>query len=179
MGYAYADLGDMQAAQEIVDFLESVEQTEQADTLSRYMYKVDPPKLVFAHSSSTFMFSMGKGAPLVALNSYLMNADASKTFSMTLQFDKAMDRESVESPANWLIGRAAGQGPGQSYNFGLRIPSTEVRIKSIPDSVVYDAEKLTATVYFSRSNRIPPPTAPSTLPTSSSSSAARTSTACR
>jgi tetratricopeptide (TPR) repeat protein len=148
MGYTYADMGDMEKAQEMVAFLESNEQLASADTLSRYMYKVDPPKMVFAHSSSSFPFSMGKGTPLVALNSYLMNPDASKTLTMTIQFDKAMDRESVEVPANWLISRAIGQGPGQAYNFGLGIPSTEIRIKSIPDAVTWDAENMTATVYF-------------------------------
>ena len=148
IGYAYADMGDMENAQKMVSHLEGVEQTDLADTLSRYMYKVDPPKMVFAHSSSTFLFSMGRGTPLVALNSYLMNADASKTLSMTIQFDKAMDRESVENPLNWQIGRAAAGGPGQSYNFGMRIPSTEVTPRTIPDTVTYDPENLTATVYF-------------------------------
>jgi|WetSurSiteA1Bulk_404760.scaffolds.fasta_scaffold14364_2 Tfp pilus assembly protein PilF len=148
MGYAYADMGDMENAQKRVDYLESVEQPEVADTLSRYMYKVDPPKMVFAQSSSSFAFSLGKGTPLVVLNSYLMNANASKTFTMTIQFDKAMDRGSVENPANWLISRTTGQGPGQAYNFGLRIPSTEARIKTIPDAVTWDADNMTATVYF-------------------------------
>jgi Flp pilus assembly protein TadD len=148
MGYAYADMGDMEDAQKMVDHLESVEQAEAADTLSRYMYKVDPPKMVFAQSGSTFPFSLGGGTPLMFLNSYLVNAGASKTFTMTIQFDKAMDRDSVEDPANWLISRTAGEGPGQAYNFGLRIPSTEARIKAIPDAVTWDAENLTATVYF-------------------------------
>lgn len=148
MGYTYADMGDMENAQKMVDFLEKNEQLASADTLSRYMYKVDPPKMVFAHSSSSFPFSMGKGTPLVALNSYLMNPGASKTLTMTIQFDKAMDRESVENPANWLISRTTGQGPGQAYNFGLRIPSTEIGIKSIPDAVTWDAKNMTATVYF-------------------------------
>jgi tetratricopeptide (TPR) repeat protein len=148
IGYARADMGDMDGAQKMVDLLDKADQPALADTLSRYMYKVDPPKMVFAHSSSTFPFTMGKGTPLVALNTYLSNADASKTFSMEIQFDKKMDRESIEDPANWLIGRSTGAGPGQSYNFGMRIPSTEVRIKPIPDAVTWDDDNLTATVYF-------------------------------
>jgi hypothetical protein len=59
-----------------------------------------------------------------------------------------MDRGSVENPANWLISRTTGQGPGQAYNFGLRILSTEARIKTIPDAVTWDADNMTATVYF-------------------------------
>jgi tetratricopeptide (TPR) repeat protein len=148
IGYARADLGDMQGAQEMVDFLEKNEQGGLADTLSRYMYKVDPPKMVFAQSASSFQFSMGRGTPLVALDSYLMNADASKTFVLKIQFDKQMDRESVEDTANWQIGRSSGAGPGQSYNFGMRIPSTEVSIKPIPDAVTWDQKNLTASVYF-------------------------------
>jgi tetratricopeptide (TPR) repeat protein len=147
-GYAYADLGDMENAQKMVDSLEEVDQAEAADTLSRYMYKVDPPKMVFGQSTSSFLFSMGKGTPLVALNSYLMTAGASKTFTMTIQFDKKMDRESIENVANWQVSRAAGQGPGESYNFGLRIPPTEVRIGSLPESVAWDEDNQTATVYF-------------------------------
>jgi tetratricopeptide (TPR) repeat protein len=148
IGYARADMQDMDGAQAMVDLLEKNEEMGLADTLSRYMYKVDPPKMVFAQSSSTFMFSMGKGTPLVALDSYLMNAEAAKTFTMKIQFDKKMDRESIEDPANWQIGRSAGAGPGQSYNFGMRIPATEVRIKSVPDAVTWDEKNLTANIYF-------------------------------
>lgn len=147
-GYAYADMGDMDKAQAMVDELEGADQTDSADTLSRYMYKVDSPKMVFAQSESSFSFSMGKSTPLVALDSYLMNANASKNFTMTIQFDKAMDRESIENVGNWQITRAIGEGPGESYNFGASIPSTEVRINSTPISVYWDDDNLTATVYF-------------------------------
>jgi hypothetical protein len=67
---------------------------------------------------------------------------------MVIQFDKQMDRESVENVANWQISRAIGQGPGQAYNFGLSIPSTEVTISPIPQSVYYDETDLTAKVFF-------------------------------
>jgi tetratricopeptide (TPR) repeat protein len=147
-GYAYAELGDMERAQEMVDYLESVDQADAADTLSRYMYKVDPPKMLFGMSTSSFLFSMGKSTPLVALNSYLSPPGASRTLAMTIQFDKKMDRASIENVANWQISRAAGAGPGESYNFGLRIPATEVRIGGTPESVAWDEDNLTATVYF-------------------------------
>jgi len=149
MGYSYADLGDMESAQNMVDYLEKVEQTELADTLSRYMYKVDPPKMLFALSSSSFPFPMGRGTPLVALNSYLMNPGASKTLSITIQFDKQMERDSIENPANWQISRATGQGPGQAYNFGLPIAPNEARLSPIPSTVTWDEKNLTATVNFS------------------------------
>jgi tetratricopeptide (TPR) repeat protein len=148
MGYSYADMGDMESAQTMVDALERLEQTDLADTLSRYMYKVDPPKMLFAGSASTFAFPMGKGTPLVALNSYLMNPNAAKTLAITIRFDKQMDRDSIENPANWQISRATGQGPGQAYNFGLPVSANEARLSSIPSAVTWDADNLTATVYF-------------------------------
>lgn len=148
MGYSYADMGDMESAQNVVDTLKRLDQADLADTLSRYMYKVDPPKMLFANSSSSFPFPMGKGTPLVALNSYLMNPNASKTLSITIQFDKQMDRDSIENPVNWQISQATGQGPGQAYNFGLSISPNEAKLLPIPDAVTWDADNLTATVYF-------------------------------
>lgn len=149
MGYSYADLGEMESAQNVVDTLERLNQSEMADTLSRYMYKVDPPKMMFAQSASTFPFSLGKGTPLVALNSYLMTPGASKTMSIRIQFDKKMDRESIENVTNWQIGRAGGPGPGQAYNFGLPISPNEARLSPLPNAVTWDEKNLTATVYFS------------------------------
>jgi tetratricopeptide (TPR) repeat protein len=148
IGYAYADMGEMDKAQDIVDFLEIQEEDTLADTLSRYMYKVDPPKIMFAQSASTFPFLMAPKTPLSALDSYLADPNASKTFTMVIQFDKEMDRESVENVMNWQISRAIGQGPGQAYNFSLPIPSTEITVTPIPDSVYYNEQDLTATVFF-------------------------------
>ncbi len=148
LGYAYADMGDMESAQRMVDTLEGQDQADLADTLSRYMYKVDPPKMVYANSASSFPFPLGMRTPLVALNSYLMNANASTTVSITIQFDKKMDLDSIQNPVNWRIGRTTGQGPGQAYNFGLPIPSTEIALQPIPDAVTWDPDSLTAKVYF-------------------------------
>ncbi|CAB1068224.1 hypothetical protein JY97_07375 [Alkalispirochaeta odontotermitis] len=148
MGYTYADMGDMDQAQELVDFLEIQDQAVLADNLSRYMYKVDPPKIVYAQSASTFPFLMGSNTPISALDTYLESANATKTFTMRFQFDKAMDRESVENVANWQIDRAVGNGPGQAYNFGMSIPSTDIKISSLPKSVYYDSANYSATVFF-------------------------------
>jgi len=41
-----------------------------------------------------------------------------------------------------------GSGPGEAYNFGLPIPSTEVSLPALPTSVYYDSETWTATVKF-------------------------------
>ena len=147
IGYAFADMGLMERAREMVGFLE-IEAPELADTLSGYMYKVDPPKFEFAYATSTFSYYMPSRTPVSALDGYLKNADASKTLNMKFQFDKAMDRESVQNIFNWKIGRAAATGPGQAYNFGLPLPDTETEISLYPEHIYYDEEDRTATVYF-------------------------------
>jgi len=147
MGYAYADLGQMDEAQKIVDFLDSKE-SGLADILSGYMYKVDPPKFSFVDPRSTFLRAMPRNTLLSTLDDYLANAGASKTFSMIFQFDKEMDRESVEDTVNWTIKRSSGSGPGEMYNFGFPVPDTEVTLSLFPDYVFYDAETFSATVKF-------------------------------
>ena len=147
MGYAYADLGEMDEAQRIVDILEPMA-PELADTLSRHMYKVDPPKIISAHASSSFSYYFPWKTPLSSLDAYLTVPNGEKTFSLTLQFDKKMDRESVENVLNWNIRRSTQSGPGLAYNFGRPVPETEVMLSPFPKHVYYDAENLTATVYF-------------------------------
>lgn len=148
LGYNYADMGDMDAAQEMVTFLEEND-ADLADTLSRYMYKVDPPQIMFASSSSSFPKSMPMRTPLSVLDSYLANANATQTFTMELQFSKKMDRESVENIYNWSITRANGDSLIDKYNFGFSLPDTEVAPKAYPDFVYYDDQNLTAKLTFS------------------------------
>ena len=147
MGYAYADSGEIEKAEELFDFLED-KAPELADTLSRYLYKVDPPKISFASSESTFSYMAPRLTLLSNLDSYLENADAKKTFTMVFQFEKPMDRESVENRFNWQISRATGTGPGEAYNYGLPLPSTEVSLPDFPDSVYWDAETMAAKLQF-------------------------------
>ena len=147
LGYTYADMGEMDKAQQIVNSLESVA-PDLADTVSRYMYKVDPPKLMFPYEGEGFNYHLPWKTPLSSLDSYLSTPDSEKTFKMVFQFDKEMDRESVENVLNWNIGRSTQSGPGQAYNYGFPVPDTEVTLSPFPQSVNYDADNLTATVYF-------------------------------
>ena len=148
IGYAYADMGQMDMAQTKLDFLK-LEEPDLADTLDRYMYQVDPPKIMFASSyDSSFPYKMPFKTAVSALDSYLANADAEKKFTMVFQFDKAMDRESVENLVNWKIGRSTSSQPGRIYNYGLSIPSTEIQMSPFPDNVYYDSESFRATVTF-------------------------------
>ncbi|MBW2168177.1 MAG: tetratricopeptide repeat protein [Deltaproteobacteria bacterium] len=146
LGYAYADLGQMDEAREQKEFLEQ-EEPDLADMLSRYIYKAEPPKFRFVYSTD-FIYINSIKTPLSSLDAYLENADASKTFTMKFSFQKKMDRASVEDRFNWEITRASGSGPGQAYNFGMSIPSTDIKIQSYPDHVFYDSESLTASVKF-------------------------------
>jgi tetratricopeptide (TPR) repeat protein len=147
LGYAYADLGNIDEAERIVDTL-THNAPDLADTLSRYIYKMDPPKFMFAYADTGFNYQMPWKTPLSALDGYLATANAEKTFSMKFQLDKEMDRESVENVLNWSIGRSTQSGPGQAYNFGRPVPDTEVTLPPFPKHVYYDADNLTATVYF-------------------------------
>ena len=147
LGYAFADFGEMEEARRVADTLEHVA-PDLVDTLSRYMYKVDSPKITYAPAESTFGYSLTNNTSLAALDAYLANADASKSFSMIFQFDKQMDRESVENQLNWQISRSAQSGPGQTYNFNLPVPETEVNVHPIPENIYWDETKMTATVTF-------------------------------
>jgi tetratricopeptide (TPR) repeat protein len=148
IGYAYADMGQMDMAQTQLDFLTGAE-SDLADTLDRYMYKVDPPKIMFASSyDSSFPYKMNFRTAVSSLDSYLANADASKKFTMVFQFDKAMDRESVENLTNWQIGRSTSSQPGRIYNYGLQLSSTEIQMNPLPNNVYYNSESYQATVTF-------------------------------
>lgn len=71
-----------------------------------------------------------------------------KTFTLTFQYHKEMDRESVKNILNWWTGRSTQSGPEQIYNFGRPILDTEVTLLSFSNHVYYDADNLIATVYF-------------------------------
>ncbi len=147
IGYAYADMGQMEDAEKILEILEKNAPALE-DSLSRYMYKADPPKLAFAHAASTFSYRRTRMTSLKDLDSYLENANASKKFTVIFQFNKEMDRLSVEDRFNWKISRSSGTGPGEAYNYGFAVANTEIRLPSYPDHVYYDADSLTARVQF-------------------------------
>ena len=148
MGYALADAGQIEEATAIVDGIKD-KAPDLAATLSSYIYEVKPPKILFTHTtSSSFQYYMPARTPVSSLDAYLETTDAAKNFTMTFQFDKHMDRSEVEKVTNWRIGRSSGFGPGQAYNFGLKVPETEVTLFPYPVHVTYNAEEMSATVYF-------------------------------
>jgi Tfp pilus assembly protein PilF len=147
LGYAYADKGDLGKAEEIRDFLENKNKTW-SETLAGYIRKKTPPKIMFALTAGTFPHYFPPKTRVAALNDYLNTANAGRSFTVLFQFNKPMDRDSIENPGNWTICRSIGNGPGTQYNFGLPVPATESRIAPFPDSVFYDENNQTALVRF-------------------------------
>lgn len=147
IGYAYADMGEMDKAWEMVEFLEDKD-AALANTLDLYIDKVQPPRISFVWGSSTFRYSLSVNTPVSSLDTYLETADAEKSLTMKFYFNKDMDRSSVENQLNWSISRATGVGSGKAYNFGQAIPTTEITLSPIPDYVLYDSLAKTATVAF-------------------------------
>jgi tetratricopeptide (TPR) repeat protein len=147
LGFTLADAGRMDEAMAQFEYLEEKDENL-ADQLNRYIYKVDKPKIMFASSLSSFKFTMPMRTTLSALDSYLANANAEKTFTMIFQFDKEMDRESVEDIYNWEIKRSDKSGSGGKYNYGLSIDDTEITLPIYPANVYYDEKNLTATLRF-------------------------------
>jgi Tfp pilus assembly protein PilF len=147
MGYTYADAGEMDKAKEISGFLESKDASLSA-TLDGYISKATKPKILFAYADSTFPYFSKPNTQLSSLDSYLSNAGGQQTFTMTFQFNKAMDRASVEKSLNWSIRRSTESQPGMRYNNGLPVSSTEVNLPPYPTSIYYDADKMIATVRF-------------------------------
>jgi Flp pilus assembly protein TadD len=137
MGYAYADLGEMDQAQEVVDFLDKAilracRQLEQLHVQGRSAQ-------IFPGLLHRFFFSTHEHTVAVLGCLPRPIPTRSKTFTMKFVFDKEMDRESVENTLNWGIGRSTGSGPGEMYNFGLPVADTEITPPSYPDHVYYDA----------------------------------------
>ncbi len=147
MGYTYADAGMMDKAEAVKNDLEHKDSSN-AFLLNSYIGKMTPPKIMFAYADSTFRYFMAPRSPVSALDDYLVNAGAEKTLSISFQFNKEMDRESVEDIFNWNIQRSTQSAPGQRYNYGLGVPDTEINFPQRPISIYYDEKQFTATLRF-------------------------------
>lgn len=148
MGYTYADAGMLEKAKTMQELLVEKEETDAATLLSSYISKVTEPKIMFAYADSTFPYYMSPKSKLSVIDEYLANADTTQTFTMKFQFNKEMDRESIETITNWSIERSTESGPAMGYNNGIGVPETEVTLPYFPTDVYYDDDALTATVRF-------------------------------
>ncbi|MCP4746394.1 MAG: tetratricopeptide repeat protein [Desulfobacteraceae bacterium] len=148
MGYVYANAGKMEKAEDILTTLEHKD-PDLASLLKAYIQKTTKPQITTAWATGTFHFYLPAKTQISDMSSYLSEPNASHSLTMEFQFNKEMNRETVEDPFNWTIKRASGLGPAENYNYGLGIEDTEVQLSLYPSDVYYDSDKLTATVRFS------------------------------
>jgi tetratricopeptide (TPR) repeat protein len=147
IGYAYADMDEIELARVVQEELEEVDESL-ASTLESYIDEVEAPRIAFAYATDAFPYKASSGYPVAAIDTYLENAGAELGMTMAFQFSKEMDASSVENRFNWKISRASSSNLAETYNFGDRIPSTEITLDTYPDYVLYDADAQTATVGF-------------------------------
>lgn len=147
MGYTYADAGQPDDAKRIQAYLEDKDAAASA-LLDGYISKTTSPKIMFAYADSTFPYYRSPKTQLAVIDAYLATANAQQSFSMVFQFNKEMDRESVENILNWTIEKSGESTPGMRYNHGVSPADTEVDVPPLPTTVYYDPDQMTATVRF-------------------------------
>ncbi len=148
LGMAYADAGQADKAEGQAQILDSIDSGLASD-LRNYMNRIRKPEMFFATTLTGPLLSEGPGTKVSSWDSALEAPNGSADFTLTVYFDKAMDRASVENPMNWKIGRAYNTEKGGAYNWGMPVAETEVTLPSFPKNVLYNAESGTAKVIFS------------------------------
>jgi Flp pilus assembly protein TadD len=146
-GYTYADRGDADNAGRVASTL-SDKGSSSAGTLRDYIYENAAPKVFLVYSDNGFKASLGPGTAVADLDSSLSTPGASRAFTMTFSFTKDMDPVSIQNPFNWGISRATATNAGGAYNWGMPAPATDVAVPTLPVSVVYDPDTLSAHVTF-------------------------------
>lgn len=147
IGYTYADAGKIDEAEAIQAELEYMDE-DTADMLDSYINQATTPRIMFAYADSTFPYYSGANTQLSVISDYLENSGDSKIVTMEFQFNKEMDRESVENILNWSITRSSESGMAMAYNFNRGVASTEVSLPQFPISVYYNEDAFAATIYF-------------------------------
>lgn len=150
LGYAYAGKGDDANLQRTITTLQGMDSTL-ATQLQDGTVK---PKITSASDGSynPFYMELGPNTSLSTLtltdpNHTLAQANATKTFTMDVQFNTDMDVTSVQNIANWQISKANG-GQAGYYNYGYTPDPTKEADPPIIQSVNYDVSSQLATVTF-------------------------------
>jgi len=149
LGMLYAEQRQIDKAEEELNILAEKEGSD-SDSYLDLQYTISQnssPKFIAAYIANLDLAS-GPGTRVSTLNSLLATPGASKNYTMTFVFDKEMDLTSVRNNANWTISRSTSASTGGVYNWGLKAPSTEISLSSMPLNVTYDPESLTARVTF-------------------------------
>lgn len=147
LGAAYDALGRTEDAQKQLAILSTTDAT-QYQNLKTLLEK---PGISYMDTKKSGGFSdyLGPGVPLWMLDPTLLTQPRStKTFSITIGFNTAMDPASVNNTQNWSIARADG-GDGGFYNNTMPLSSKDVALPSNPLSVYYNPTTREATLTFS------------------------------
>ena len=149
LGYAYIGLGQKAKAEEQLEILSDLHTDLASDLAVELELALFTPKITSTKPlDSTFPSVLGPRTPVSVLDASLLTPNQSKTFSLTFQFNQAMDASSVQNSLNWFIFKASG-GQAGFYNNGITIqPEKEIQLSPVPNSVSYDQTKYTATIYF-------------------------------
>lgn len=147
LGMIYAEQQDMAKAKDELAILNEVA-PEMVPELESKILEKTPPRFIAAYSLNLNLASK-PGTLVSSLNASLATPLARKTFNVNFVFDREMDPASVQNISNWSIGRSNSMSTGGLYNWGIKIPATEVSIAPMPLSVVYRPDIATATVTFS------------------------------
>ena len=147
LGVAYNGLGQTANAQKQLTIL----QGSDATLASQLQTVLNKPQMVAVDSSATqnnkFNDILGPGTPLWYLDPSLSAPNSSKTFSVTIAFNNAMDVSSITNPSNWTLSRANSTQAGY-YNNMMPASSKDAKIPSAPFSVTYNTITQEATVNF-------------------------------
>jgi tetratricopeptide (TPR) repeat protein len=147
LGLTYADLKEMDKANEQAAILKTIDSTLQTE-LKDLLYPLQLPKIRLAYNTDGFITSYGPGTEVSSLDDSLQTAGATKDFTLRFIFDKEMDAASVANPFNWNINRALSGNSWGGYNWDLPIPATDAVVSPQPVGVVYHQDLLTADVTF-------------------------------
>lgn len=114
-------------------------------------FEMNRPRMLYMEGTSGGInLTLGPNTPVWMLDPAKLTApNASKTVSVTIQFNTGMDRNSITSIGNWTISRAKS-APAGYYNNSLfgYVTSKEVAIAAKPLSVEYNDLTLQARVTF-------------------------------
>lgn len=151
--YVHFELGMIYAKQQQIDKARAeldVISKEAPDLFPDLQNAIDEnsaPRFLLAYIDNINL-ALPPGTKVSSLDSSLAAPGASRNYTMNFVFDKNMDPSSVRNIANWNISRSSSTGTGGLYNWGMKVPSTEINLNPMPVSVVYDPELLTAKVTF-------------------------------
>jgi len=146
LGMLYAEQQQIAKAQTELNVLADSDSEFYAD-LQNTITENSAPRFLAAYVNNLNLAS-GPGTEVSSLDPSLATPDASKNYTMNFLFDKNMDPASIQNIANWNISRSSSPDTGGLYNWGMKVPSTEISLNPMPVSVVYDPELLTAKVTF-------------------------------